>query len=74
MNTINNDLELYALKGNVDGGKILLLSRLENKNLNRDEIEKLVVEDYAIMRPQHFIRSWKDYEKMKRFMNYDTNR
>ena len=74
MNTINNDLELYALKGNVDGGKILLLSRLENQKLNKEQIEELVVNEYSIMRPQHFIRSWKDYQKMKRFMNYATDK
>tara|TARA_Y100000310_G_C20551944_1_gene748525 strand:- start:904 stop:1128 length:225 start_codon:yes stop_codon:yes gene_type:complete len=74
MTTITNDLELYAVKGNVDGGKILLFSRLENQKLNKEQIEELVVNEYSIMRPQHFIRSWKDYQKMKRFMNYDTNR
>mgnify|MGYP001200661285 CR=1 FL=1 len=74
MTTITNDLELYAIKGNVIGGKILLFSRLEKKCKSIDEIKKLVVDEYAIMKPQHFIRSWKEYEAMKRFMNYDTDK
>ena len=74
MNTITNDLELYAIKGNVAGGKISLFRRLEDNNLSKDQIRKMVVDEYAIMKPQHFIRSWKDYEQMKRFMNYETQR
>ena len=42
MNTITNDLELYAIKGNVAGGKILLFNRLE-KTLTKDEIKKIIL-------------------------------
>ena len=69
MDTIKNDLQLYAIKGNVDGGKILLFSRLENQNFTKEQIEKKVVEEYQIMKPQHFVRSWRDYIKMKKFLN-----
>ena len=68
MDTIKNDLQLYAINGNVDGGKILLFSRLENQNFTKEQIEKKVVEEYQIMKPQHFVRSWRDYIKMKKFL------
>lgn len=68
MTTINSELELYSLKGNVSGGKILLFSSLEAKNYSMDEIKELVVETYEIMKPKHFIRSWKEYTKTKRFL------
>jgi len=73
MDTIKNDLQLYAIKGNVDGGKILLFSRLENQNFTKEQIEKKVVEEYQIMKPQHFVRSWRDYIKMKKFLNYEQS-
>ena len=72
MNTITNDLELYAIKGNVAGGKILLFNRLENQHLTKDEIKQAVVDEYQLMKPKHFIRSWIEYEKMKKFLNYET--
>ena len=68
MTTINSELELYSLKGNTSGGKILLFSLLENKNYSMDEIKELVVDTYEIMRPKHFVRSWKEYTKTKRFL------
>ena len=73
MNTITNDLQLYALKGNVVGGKILLFNRLENQNLSKEQIRKKVVDEYEIMAPKHFVRSWKDYEKCKKFIGYETS-
>ena len=33
-----------------------------------DEIKELVVDTYEIMRPKHFVRSWKEYTKTKRFL------
>ena len=72
MYTITSDLQLYALKGNVIGGKILLFNRLENQNLSKEEIMRKVVEEYEIMAPKHFVRSWKEYEKMKKFLQYET--
>tara|TARA_Y100000310_G_C20335728_1_gene647404 strand:- start:176 stop:397 length:222 start_codon:yes stop_codon:yes gene_type:complete len=72
MNTISNDLELYAIKGNVTGGKILLFNRLEKQNLTKEQIEKKVVHEYQIMKPQHFVRSWREYTTMKQFLNYET--
>ena len=68
MTTIKTELELYSLKGNVTGGKILLFSVLENRNLNKDEIQNLIVDEYDIMKPKHFIRSWKEYKQTKRFL------
>ena len=72
MNTISNDLELYALKGNVVGGKILLLNRLVEQHFTKEEIEEKVVNVYEIMAPKHFVRSWNEYMKMKKFLNYAT--
>jgi len=73
MNTIKNDLELYAIKGNVAGGKILLLSRLEKQNFSKEQIEKKIVHEYQIMKPQHFVRSWREYNTMKKFLNYEQS-
>ena len=72
MTTINSELELYSLKGNVTGGKILLFDRLEHNNLNEEEIRELVVDKYMIMRPKHFIRSWKEYTRTKKFLHLET--
>ena len=72
MTTINTELELFSLKGNVTGGKILLFDRLEQDNLNEEEIRELVVDKYMIMRPKHFIRSWKEYLKTKKFLHLDS--
>mgnify|MGYP003142695773 CR=1 FL=1 len=71
MTSINTELELYSLKGNVTGGKILLFNRLENQNLNEDSIRELVVDEYQIMRPKHFVRSWKEYIKIKKFLSLE---
>ena len=71
MTTINNLLELYSLKGNVASGKIILFQNLENKNLGEEEIKNKVVDEYQIMGMKHFIRSWKDYQKMKRWINIE---
>ena len=73
MTSINTELELYSLKGNVNGGKILLFNRLEEQNLNEDEIRELVVDKYMIMRPKHFVRSWKEYTKTKKFLHLSDN-
>jgi len=64
---INNELELFQVKGHVLGGKILLFNRLE-KTLTKDEIKKKVVDDYAIMKSGHFTNSWNKYISVKRFM------
>ena len=72
MTSINTELELYSLKGNVTGGKILLFDRLEQNNLNEEQIRELVVYKYGIMRPKHFIRSWKEYTQTKRFLHLDS--
>ena len=55
MITIDNELELFSIKGNVVAGKLLLLSILENKHLNHDDIKTKVVDEYGIMKPKHFI-------------------
>ena len=73
MNTISNDLELYAIKGNVAGGKILLFNRLEKQNFTKEQIEKKVVKEYQIMKPQHFVRSWREYVATKKFLNYEPS-
>ena len=73
MTTITNDLELYAIKGNVAGGKILLFNRLEKQNFTKEQIEKKVVKEYQIMKPQHFVRSWREYVAMKKFLNYEPS-
>ena len=70
MITIDNELELFSIKGNVVAGKLLLLSILENKHLNHDDIKTKGVDEYGIMKPKHFIRTWKEYQKMKRFMTF----
>ena len=70
MITIDTELELFSIKGNVVAGKLLLLSILENKHLNHDDIKTKVVDEYGIMKPKHFIRTWKEYQKMKRFMTF----
>jgi hypothetical protein len=70
MITIDNELELFSIKGNVVAGKLLLLSILENKHLNHDDIKTKVVDEYGIMKLKHFIRTWKEYQKMKRFMTF----
>jgi hypothetical protein len=73
MDTIKSDLQLYAIKGNVAGGKILLFSRLEKQNFTKEQIEKKVVQEYEIMKPQHFVRSWREYKTMKKFLNYEQS-
>ena len=72
MTTINNLLELYSLKGNVASGKIILFKELDNKNLDYDEIKDKVVEEYQIMNKKHFVRSWKEYMKMKKWISFDV--
>ena len=72
MTSINTELELFSLKGNVTGGKILLFDRLEQNNLNEEQIRELVVDKYMIMRPKHFIRSWKEYTQTKKFLHLDS--
>ncbi len=72
MTTINNLLELYSLKGNVESGKIILFQELDNKyNNDYDEIEYKIVDEYQIMGKKHFIRSWKQYQKMKKWISID---
>ncbi len=69
MTTISNELELYSIKGNVSSGKIMLLSLLESRDkLSKDEIETKVVDEYEIMAPKHFKRSWKEYQKIKKYL------
>jgi len=68
MTTINNLLELYSLKGNVTSGKIILFQELENKGMDVSEMRRKVVDEYLIMGHKHFIRSWKEYQKIKRWM------
>ena len=41
MTTINNELELYTLKGNVTAGKILLFQSLEKEGNDKEQIEQL---------------------------------
>jgi len=72
MTTINNLLELYSIKGNVASGKIILFKELDNKNLDYDEIKDKVVEEYQIMNKKHFVRSWKEYMKMKKWISFDV--
>jgi hypothetical protein len=72
MTTINNLLELYSIKGNVVSGKIILFRELDSKNMNYDEIQDKVVDEYQIMNKKHFIRSWKEYLKMKKWMSFDV--
>tara|TARA_B100000282_G_C31466311_1_gene369210 strand:+ start:331 stop:543 length:213 start_codon:yes stop_codon:yes gene_type:complete len=67
MNSIESTLTLFSIKGNVSGGKHLLFKLLENK-FSFEEIQKLVVDDYQIMKPKHFISSWNDYNKTKRYL------
>ena len=38
-----------------------------------EEIMRKVVDEYDIMKPKHFVRSWKEYEKMKKFLKYETS-
>tara|TARA_B100000315_G_C14521513_1_gene561771 strand:- start:787 stop:1005 length:219 start_codon:yes stop_codon:yes gene_type:complete len=71
MTTINNLLELYSLKGNVISGKIILFQELDNKNLDYDEIKSKVVDEYEIMGKKHFVRSWKEYQKTKKWISFD---
>tara|TARA_R110000824_G_scaffold46674_1_gene133748 strand:- start:240 stop:458 length:219 start_codon:yes stop_codon:yes gene_type:complete len=72
MSSITNELELYSLKGNVTAGKILLFNLLENRDhLSEDEIRMKVVDEYELFKPKHFIRSWKEYTKMKKFLRID---
>ena len=71
MTTINNLVELYSLKGNVTSGKIILFDNLEKQKLDVDEIKRLVVDEYHIMGKKHFIRSWKEYQKIKRWLKLD---
>ena len=68
MTEIMNELELYSIKGNVTAGKIILFERLEQQNLSEEEIKTKVVDEYEIMKPKHFIRSWKEYMKTKKFL------
>ena len=69
MSAITNELELYSIKGNVSAGKILLFNLLENRDhLNEEQIRRKVVDEYEVMKPKHFIRSWKEYTKMKKFL------
>tara|TARA_B100000287_G_C19947458_1_gene509107 strand:+ start:150 stop:365 length:216 start_codon:yes stop_codon:yes gene_type:complete len=68
MTEINNELELYSIKGNVSAGKIMLFDRLVKLNLSEDEIKDKVVDEYEIMKPKHFIRSWNEYCKMKKYL------
>ena len=72
MTTINNLLELYSIKGNVASGKIILFKELDSKNLDYDEIRDKVVEEYQIMNKKHFVRSWKEYMKMKKWISFDV--
>ena len=73
MTTINNLLELYSLKGNVISGKIILFNDLEKQNMNETEIKSKVVDEFQIMGKKHFVRCWKEYQKIKRFMTFNTN-
>ena len=68
MTEIMNELELYSIKGNVTAGKIILFERLEQQNLSEEERNTKVVDEYEIMKPKHFIRSWKEYMKTKKFL------
>ena len=65
---INDELELFALKGSVIGGKILLFKILESQNLSKEDIRSKVVDEYHIMKPKHFIHSYKEFQRMKPFM------
>ena len=71
MTTINNLLELYNLKGNVASGKIILFQELEDKGMDVSEMRRQVVDEYQIMGQKHFIRSWKEYQKIKRWLKLD---
>ena len=71
MTTINNLLELYSLKGNVASGKIILFSDLEKTGMDVSEMRRKVVDEYQIMGQKHFIRSWKEYQKIKRWLKLD---
>ena len=68
MTTINKPVELYSLHGNVKSGKIILFNNLEKHNYDADEIKRLVVDEYDIMTPIHFKRSWKEYQQTKRWL------
>ena len=68
MTTINKLVELYSLHGNVKSGKIILFNNLEKHNYDADEIKRLVVDEYDIMTPIHFMRSWKEYQQTKRWL------
>ena len=68
MTTINKLVELYSLHGNVKSGKIILFNNLEKHNYDADEIKRLVVDEYDIMTPIHFKRSWKEYQQTKRWL------
>ena len=71
MTTINNLLELYNLKGNVASGKIILFQELEDKGMDVSEMRRQVVDEYQIMGQKHFVRSWKEYQKIKRWLKLD---
>jgi len=71
MTTINNLLELYSLKGNVASGKIILFSDLEKTGMDVSEMRRKVVDEYQIMGQKHFIRSWKEYQKIKRWIKIE---
>ena len=70
---IKNELELFSMNGAVLGGKILLLNSLEqNQHLSKDEIRTKVVDDYGIMKDKHFTYTWKKYQHLKRFMDFNN--
>ncbi len=52
-------------------GKIILFQELEDKGMDVSEMRRQVVDEYQIMGQKHFIRSWKEYQKIKRWLKLD---
>ena len=41
---------------------------------SKEEIRKSVVDMYEIMKPKHFERSWNEYTKTKRFIDFGESK
>ncbi len=70
MIAIKDEVELFSVVGNVKGGKVLLLNSLFNKNLSEEEIKNVLVEEYGIMKNKSFIHTLKEYQRIKRFLEF----
>ena len=68
----NTWLDIIEQHNWTEGAKYINFYKLERVDKkNEDEIRKMIVEDYQLMKPKEFVSKWNRYQFIKRKISKD---